>query len=207
MKKLCIVGGGVTKDKAPYGDDCLIWSTASVGLTLPRCDAIFELHNGVFSDEELINAGCTVYTKSINENIPNSIAFPVEKIINGFGKHFNGTVVMILAFAALEGYKTIDLYGVDFSSDYEESMRDQFYYILGFLSAKGVKVNIYPGGFLQSECATYMYEDKGLSYIEDIKKRASEKMNEYEHNITAMREGLAYMRGVHDTALKIERRN
>lgn len=203
--KLAIVGGGVTKDKAPYSDSAYhIWSTASVGLGLPRCDVIFELHDNVFTDEQL--APFDTFLRHEKLSLPKSRTFPIKEIEKAYGKHFNGSIVMMLAFAALQGYKTIDLYGVDFSSDYEGSMRDQFYYMVGLLSAQGYGINIYPGGYLNLECKTYMYDDDELSYLRDITKRASDKVKEYEYNISSIREGLAYMRGVVDTAAKIERR-
>jgi len=205
LRKLCIVGGGVTKDRAPFDSDCDIWSTASVGLELPRIDAIFELHNGIFKPDDLNNAGCVVYMKSSVHEVPKSVTFPIHDLIDMFGKHFNGTVPMILAFAALEGYEDISLYGIDFSNDEEASRRNHFYWLMGYLSAIGIKIHICPGGYMNDTCATYMYEDDGKAFIEDNKMRASDKMKEYEQNIMSMREARAYMRGVLDTTAKIER--
>jgi hypothetical protein len=206
LRKLCIVGGGVTKDRAPFDSDCDIWSTASVGLGLPRIDAIFELHNGIFKPEDLNKAGCVVYMKDHTDDVYKSVAFPIQDLIDVFGKHFNGTVPMILAFAALEGYEDISLYGIDFSSDDEFSRRNQFYWLMGYLSAIGVKITICPGGYMNDTCATYMYEDDGKAYINDIKNRAKDQLTEDESNIMALRERKAYMRGVSDTIANIERR-
>jgi hypothetical protein len=206
LKKLCIVGGGVTKDRAPFDSDCVIWSTASVGLGLPRVDAIFELHNGIFKPEDLNASGADIYMREIDKTISKSKRFPIEDLISMFGKHFNGTVPMILAFAALEGYEDISLYGIDFSSDDEYSRRNQFYYLMGYLSAIGVKIHISPGGYMFDTCATYMYEDDGKAYINDIKNRAKDQLIEDESNILALRERKAYFRGVSDTIANIERR-
>lgn len=206
--KLAIVGGGVTKDKAPYSDSAYhIWSTASVGLGLPRCDAIFELHDGVFPADELNKSPSPIYMKQGTDDVPNSVTFPIEKLINKYGKHFNGTVVMMLAFAHMQGYKDISLYGIDFSNDEELSRRNQFYWMMGYLSALGVKITICPGGYMNDTCTTYMYEDDGLTYIRDMKQRATDQLIEDESNIKALQERKAYMRGVSDTLARIERRN
>ena len=206
--KLAIVGGGVTKDKAPYSDaNYVIWSTASVGLGLPRCDAIFELHDGIFPADELNKSPAIIYMKQVTEDVPNSITFPIENLVHKYGKHFNGTVVMMLAFAYMQGYNDIELYGIDFSSDDEYSRRNQFYYMMGYLSALGVKITVCPGGYMQDTCTTYMYEDDGLTYLRQIKKGAAEQLAQDDENIKALAERKAYMRGVSDTIARFERRN
>lgn len=205
--RLAIVGGGVTKDRAPFDDpSVVIWSTASVGLGLKRCDAIFELHDGVFPAEGLNAKGVPIYMRESHDDIPNSRRLPINELIKRFGPHFNGTVVMMLAFAAIEGFKNIDLYGVDMSSEEEYSRRNQFYYMMGYLSAQGYKINICPGGYLNSECKTYMYESDDLDYLKDIKQRAANQIAEDEQTISGLEIRKAYMRGVNDTCAKFERR-
>jgi len=205
MKKLCIVGGGVTRDKAPYKSDCVIWSTASVGLNIPRCDVVFELHDGVFSDDEL-NKFPAVYMRERSASVPNSLRFPIEDLIVKHGKHFNGTISMMLGFAAMQGYKDIELYGIDFSSDDEYSMRNQFFYIMGYLSGQGYKIKVCPGGYMVDTCSTYMYEDDRKSFITESRKRMKEQTAQDEATIRALNERKMYTKGVMDTLEKIERR-
>lgn len=207
MKKLCIVGGGSTRLRAPYKDkSAIIWSTASVGRELPRVDACFEIHDGVYTPEELNAIGCTIYTKEIEPDIPKSIKFPIETLTSRFGKRFNGTVVMILAFAYLEGYRDIWLYGVDFASEAEISRRNMFYWMLGHLSALGCRITIPEGGLLHDTCATYAYEDDGKGYFEYIRKRLDEQTKTDQETMIVMRERIAYAKGVRETLEQIERR-
>jgi len=80
--RLAIVGGGVTKDRAPFDDlSVVIWSTASVGLGLKRCDVIFELHDGLFPPEELNAKGVPIYMRESHDDIPNSRRFPINELI------------------------------------------------------------------------------------------------------------------------------
>jgi len=141
-----------------------------------------------------------------SKNVPESLRFPIDDLKVKYGDHFNGTVVMMLAFADYCGFEEIELYGIDFSSDEEYARRNQFYWMMGFLSARGVKITISPGGYMSDTCTTYMYEDDGLSYIRHFKTKAAEQIAEDERNISALEIRKAYMRGVNDTCAKFERR-
>jgi hypothetical protein len=209
-KKLAIVGGGVTKDRAPFDDpNVIIWSTASVGLGLPRVDAIFELHDEVFPDEELAAANCYIWMKEKRKAVPMSQRFPIERLIEAYGKRFNGTVAMMLAFAALPDFNAteIELYGVDFSSDDEYSRRNMFYWLMGYLTARGIKITICPGGYMSDECTTYMYEDDGKAYLRDLKRRMEEQAGKDQHDAAILNERKIYARAVLDTIAQFERRN
>jgi len=178
-RKLAIVGGGVTKDKAPFDDESvIIWSTASVGLHLPRVDAMFEFHDGVFSDEELSAKNCYVWMRNKRLGVPLSERFPIEKLEEAYGKRFNGTISMMLAFATLVDFHftDIDLYGCDFSNEEEYGRRVMFMYLLGLFRGMGFNIKICPGGYLQDECSTYMYDDDGLDYLRKSEESAREEL-------------------------------
>jgi hypothetical protein len=207
-KRLAIVGGGVTKDKAPFDDRSIeIWSTASVGLGLPRVDAIFELHDGIFDNDELNAAAVPIYMREKSDAVPFSIKFPIDVLVKRFGHKFNGTVAMMLAFAYIRGFKVIELYGVDFSSDEEYSRRGMFQWLMGYLTASGIKIVIAPGGYLTDSCATYMYEDDGKTYLRDLKKRMEEQVAKDAHDAAILNERKIYARAVLDTIAQFERRN
>ena len=207
MRRLCIVGGGVTKDKAPFNDpEAIIWSTASVGLGLPRCDAIFEIHDNAFKPEDLNKSSAIIYMKDKREDVPNSERFPIDLLEAAYGKRFNGTVVMMLAYAGLRNYENIELYGVDFSSDDEYARRNMFYWMMGYLSAQGYKIEICPGGYLKDTCATYAYEVEDNQFIADIKKRMSEQVEEDEKIMDGLVKRKWYVKGVFDTLDKVGRR-
>ena len=206
-KKLAIVGGGVTKDKAPYDDpSVVIWSTASVGLHLPRVDAIFELHDGVFPDEDLDAAGCYVWMRKQTKAVKMSETFPIDQLIRCYGHRFNGTVMMMLGFGAIRGFKDISLYGVDFSSPEEYSRRVMFMWLVGYLSAQGIKITFAPGGYLQDECATYMYEDDGLTYLRAEKQNIVDNIAHIKAEVAKGERLLANLSGRNEQLEEIMRR-
>lgn len=206
MKRLCIVGGGVTRLRAPYKTDALIWSTMSVGQELPRVDAVFELHNGLYSAEQLNRVGCEVLSRETLPDVPKSKRFPIEKLIEKYGKRFNGTVVMILGYAGLMGFKEIELYGVDMVNEAEYSRRNAFYLMLGILEGHGVKVRIPEGGYLPLEWSTYMYEDSGLEWLEDTKAKAKAQIADSAANARNYELLKAYAQGTADCIANFERR-
>jgi hypothetical protein len=206
LKKLVIVGGGVTKDRAPYKSDAVIWSTASVGQELPRVDACFELHDGVYGPELLNKINCTIYMKEASKEVPKSVRFPIEKLVSKYGRRFNGTMVMMLAFAHMEGFKEIEIYGIDFNSDEEPGRKMMFLWMMGYLTALGISLRIADGSYLMDTCPTYSYEDNGRAYLDAMKSAVKNQYTELDHNIRAMSEQRAYVKGVVDTVETFTRR-
>lgn len=206
MKKLCIVGGGSTRLRAPFDSDAVIWSTFSVGNELPRVDACFEIHNGVYTPEQLASKGCRIYMREAHPGVPQSIRFPIERLLKAFGRRFNGTVAMILAFAYLEGYRDIWLYGVDFSANEEFSRRCFFYWLMGYLTGQGAQIIIPEGGLMRDTCATYAYEDDGKGFFEYIRGKLNRQTENDHENMIQLREREAYAKGVFETLEQIERR-
>jgi len=206
--RLAIVGGGVTQNRAPFDDPgVVIWSTASVGLGLKRCEVIFELHDGVFKAEDLNKFGGKVFMRERHDDIPCSAAFPIDELVETFGKRFNGTVAMMLGFAHMCGFTNIELYGVDFSSDDEYSRRNMFYWLMGYLSALGDKITICPGGYMQDTCVTYMYELDDMEYMRDMRNKLKEQMKDDSKMLQMLHNREQYSKGVFDTLDLIERRN
>lgn len=208
MPRLCIVGGGSTRLAAPFDDkDAIIWSTFSVGQELPRVDACFEIHTGVYSPEQLNRIPCVKYIKAPNADIKNSVVFPIGLLISEFGRRFNGTMAMILGYAILEGHTDIWLYGVDMATDAEYSRRNFFYWLMGYATAKGVSITIPGGSFLYDTCATYSYEPSGVEYIDFIRQKLEVQTKNDEAALAMMHERHGYAQGVKETLEQIERRH
>ena len=131
MKKLAILGKLSTKFKAPFDNpDYDIWG--------------FNYH----TDFKRIKR----FTKwfDIHAKNPNPIAdytrqnFPFkecEELVGG--QYFNNTVSYLIAFAILQGYKDIELYGMRFNSG--EEIRKQEYHntreLIFFAKGKGVNIS------------------------------------------------------------------
>ena len=199
-KKVAIVGFAGTRDMAPYDDpECEIWSVNNLYKFIPRTDRIFQLHSrlalenevhGVSSKEHLDflrNTEIPVYMQEKYPDIPASVRYPLEEMVEEFGiprtndmqtkdAYFTNTISFMIALAIYEGFTDIYIYGVDMAVaiEYREQRPSCEYYI-GI--AKGRGINIY----MPAECDLlksrfiYGYEDeKKHAFQLKLKKTISE---------------------------------
>lgn len=130
MKKVAILGKLETKFKAPFDDynfDIWVYNYHVDYHKIPRVTTWFDLHKVKPNPRADI----------IQDN------FPFEKCIDLVGgKYFNNTASWLIAYAILEGYEEIHLYGMRFQSDAEqrflqyENVRE----LLFFAKGKGITV-------------------------------------------------------------------
>lgn len=206
--RLCIVGNGVTRDKAPFDDkEALIWTTGSVAQNIPHVDCIFEIHDGVYTAEKLNSYGCVIMMKEENPEIMLSRKFPINDLYELFGHVFNGTMTMILAYAWAMGYNDIELYGIDFSSEEEINRRLMFMYVKGRIEGMGGRVLISPGSHLVDVCRTYQYDPDDCAYIDDAVRKASEQLNLDKQEAAQLDARISYCNGILEAAKIIKRRN
>lgn len=202
MNKLAIVGGGVTKDLAPFDDThCDIWTTGSISSILPRADVIFDIHTGdaIQPAEILEKHNCLVWMQE-DDIVWNGRRFPIEKLVAKYGRYFNSSMAIMLGWAMYSGYKRIELYGVDMSlTEYPAEYRVNMGYLVGLARGSGIDV-IIDGGLFLKPCLTYQYEKP--SHIATIIKN---KLDETETKLSRVRESIenlqdneAYLRGAID---------
>lgn len=129
MNKLAILGKLPTKLKAPFDNPNYdIWTFNYHPDKLPRVTKWFDIH----------------------AHNPNPIAditrdnFPFkecEKLVGG--QYFNNTVSYLIAYAILEGYKEIELYGMKFLDDHERRKleRQNVRELIFFAKGKGIKID------------------------------------------------------------------
>lgn len=130
MKKLVILGKLDTKFKAPFNDpDYEIWAYnwhSDVNL-IKRVDVWFDIHAH----------GANPIAKYKRDNFPFD---ECEKLLNG--NYFNNTASYLIAFAILQGYTHIELYGMRFNSGTE--IRNQEYHnvreLIFFAKGKGINI-------------------------------------------------------------------
>lgn len=86
-----------------------------------------------------------VYMAKHYSRFPTSIRFPIEKVSRGYLKVYSSTFCYQLALAIYEGFKTIGLFGIDFSNG---SLRERMVewrgvlYWLGVAAGKGIKIEM-----------------------------------------------------------------
>lgn len=105
------------------------------------------------------------------------------KIKGKDARPLNSSIVFAIALAILEGYKVIDIYGVEMSNSSEyRSQQPIFAFWVGFAAGRGIKLNINctEGLFIQP---LYGYEDmlnneKIHGYINGLKEQQAELLRQ-----------------------------
>lgn len=129
MKKLAILGKLPTNLKAPFKNfEYDIWAFNYHPSKLPRVTTWFDIH----------------------ANNPNPIAnftranFPFKKCEELLGgQYFNNTVSYLIAYAILQEYKYIELYGMRFNAAFEQRRNGEYQNVRELIFfAKGKGINI-----------------------------------------------------------------
>ena len=188
VNKVAIVGYTSSRVLAPYDNpDFEIWGLNDLYKYIPRYDRWFELHKaddvirehaagrmeGRTSWEENLKAlsemKCPVYMEKVDPRIPMSMKFPLDKILDHFGKffldkqrvrYFTNSVSYMVALATMEEFKEIHLYGVDMSVGTEFSeQRASCEFWLGVALGRGIKLHIPEQSDLLMSMFLYAFED------------------------------------------------
>jgi hypothetical protein len=212
-KRLAIVGSAPNWKLCPFEDTTLdIWTVNDMFLSLPRYDAVFEMHKDEVIEahklrrhsdsrltywEALGNLKVPVVMQKTHNNIPYSVEFPLEKAIKHMEtKYFTNSISYMLAFASLCGYKEIHIYGVNMAhaSEYGHQ-KSSCEYFVGFLRGKGINIIIPEQSDLLRTTHLYGYE----LFDVEMAKIMRTKIHELKANIKALKshelEGMCRLRG------------
>lgn len=129
--KVAILGKLPTKFKAPFDDleyDIWAFNWHTDADKLKRIDKWFDIHR------HNPNPKSTIFRTS----------FPFQECVQLVGgNYFNNTVSYLIAYAILEGYTEIELYGMRFDSEGEK--RKQEYHnvreLMFFAKGRGIKIS------------------------------------------------------------------
>lgn len=157
IKKVAIVGGAPSRKEAPISDPTWeIWGLGPRQLKLPRVTRWFEMH----SKEQLINyydvvrggyfkkhwtflqrLKCPVYTQRTFPDLPNSVEYPLEDVIEDVGKCFTSSVSYMLGLAIHEKFEGIGIWGVNMASKKEYKYQwPAVQYLLALARKRGIHV-------------------------------------------------------------------
>lgn len=202
-KKIAIVGfADSTRNKAPFDDPSwLIVGLNQLYRYLPRFDLWFEIHNRpmFMADavrdshyvEWLQQSPVPVIMCERQPDMPKSVRFPIERAIALTGRdYFTSTPAFMVAYALLEGYEEIAIYGIDLivgqEYDYQKACME---YWLGVATARGVKVTIPPQSALLRQLHRYGYETEPKFWplpLSTLKAQRADIATKREHAITAL---------------------
>lgn len=183
--KVAIVGFTGTREQAPYNDpEFEIWTVNNLYRFVPRQDRVFELHtreqiaadlthgvDGKTYVEELASMTIPVYMQEKYPDIPPSVKYPLDKMIEEFGiersntnhkpdAYFTNSISFMIALAIYEGFKEIHVYGVDMAIGVEYiEQRPSCEYYLGIAKGRGIKLYLPVESDLLKTRFTYGYDD------------------------------------------------
>ena len=130
MKKLAILGKLETKRKAPFNNpDWDIWAFNFHKEPLPRVTLWFDIHA----------KGANPCADIKRENFPFK---ECESLVGG--NYFNNTVAYLIAYAILQGYEEIALFGMKFNAEHEKRRNGEYQNVrelIFFAKARGIKIS------------------------------------------------------------------
>jgi hypothetical protein len=177
--KVCIIGFADSHKQAPYeSDEYEFWGVNEMHLvpTIKKLDVLFELHDykWIAEDKKIKghiawlreNKSVPVFMQKHFPDIPLSVPFPREQIVERFGNYFTNTISWEIALAIMLGFKEIRLYGVNMANEIEySSQRPSCEYFLGIAKGMGIEVYIPPESDLLKTMYQYGFEDGELSMM------------------------------------------
>lgn len=203
--KVAILGSASSScNMAPFGDPSFeIWGLG--WRPMPRCDRWFEMHLwqvcldvGPEYLRMLSETKQPVYMLEVRREVPTSVRFPIEEMTACFGPRLLGTdkrhpywassVAYMIAMAITEGFKHIEVWGVDMLTDGEyQHQRPNCEWLLGIAEGRGIETYVPPESALLKMGFLYGYD------LEDVKKSISatdlEKwVNEQKNKMTQQRD-------------------
>lgn len=185
-KKVYIVGFAPSWKETPWDDkEAEIWvlnEFYKVAKQVPnfRADRWFEIHNRFSLSKNmpehqqfLKQCFVPVYMQKKYDDIPNSIKFPKDEIIEFFkdkgckgAQYFTNSISWFIAFAIMEGFQYIGIYGVDMATDSEYGwQRPSCEYWIGLAEGMGIEVYIPPASDLLKCTQLYAFESDNRNRV------------------------------------------
>ena len=190
MDKLAIVGSHPdTRGLAPFDDksfDIWVFNEAPLSDWCKRWDASFQLHlPDVYTGYNTKNAnywkwlqeehGKPVFMQNVDQRVPDSVQFPLNDVLElGGVRLFGLSNAYAVAFALLQGYKYIEIYGVDLSASEYKYGANSWRFWVGFAKGMlGTENVVLHSGQLMFTATLYGYEgivDFGADYFRKRKE-------------------------------------
>ena len=196
-KKIALCGSAPSSVRmAPYADPNVeIWPCspgAYPHISVTRPQAWFELHRYEppwgpagpkpwFTNDYIAYMAklrCPVYMIEPVPEIPNSVAYPKDEMLNKFGPFFFGSSLSwMFALAIHQGATEIALYGVDMSATEEwQDQRQGCHYFISIARAMGIKVTVPHESDLFLPCPLYGFKEVDPMHIKLLARENELKM-------------------------------
>jgi len=205
--KIALVGTAPSSRMlAPFNDPSwTIWACSPGNMNvLPRVDIWFELHGNLhWPENQSYGAPYVDWLRRLtipvmmqnNQYVPNAVVFPMEQMVNEFGRDFfTSSFAWMMAKAIADGAKEIALFGIDMASRDEYILqRPGFYFFKHLAEQRGIKVSAPNESDIMQPPGLYGYSDvtpfgrKLLARTTELKTRLDQMRAERDklaHNIT-----------------------
>lgn len=133
---------------------------------------------------KLAALGCPVYMQKHWDDIPNSVEYPhFDQTIKKFRGYFTNSISWMLAIAVMEGFKEIQVYGVDMAQGTEyAAQRPSCEYFLGYIDALGIRLYMPPESDLLKTAYLYGFEQaKAERFLAKLKARKQELQGRHDY--------------------------
>jgi hypothetical protein len=185
--KVAIVGFTQHRDKALELDDSWeIWGLNELYRYMPadRFHRWFEIHDRPYLEEtedgvqhmaDLPKAlhGVPIYMQKHHEDIPTSIRFPVERLVEQLDSdYWTNCPAYMIGVAIAMGYEEIAIYGVDMAQETEYAyQRPCCEHWLGVATGMGIKTSVPPESDLLKTLGLYAYDGAGSILVLKLRDR------------------------------------
>ena len=180
--------------------DCDIWvfnEALTVQPHIQRADAVFQMHLEAIwrnpnnrndpKHAEWLKSGDTptIYMQDVYADVPKSVRYPLERVCDTLiphftwqmqnkqgDKYFSSTFCYALALAIYQGYRSIEVHGVEMETDTEyRYQRDGLTFWLGVALGRGIEVKAFTRMF---DFPLYGYEGEAALHLDEFHQRIAE---------------------------------
>lgn len=171
--KVAIMGFATSsRHMAPFDDpEWEIWTLNQLYRHVPRTTRHFDIHRHWEEDnvegtdhrgwiKDAGEAGIPTYMVEHHPELPSSVQYPITDVIESVGlDYFTSTVAFEVAYAVMQGFTEIALYGIDLivGTEYDVQKANLEFH-LGLAHGRGVKVVIPPQSALLTQSHRYGYQ-------------------------------------------------
>ena len=176
-KKVCLLGTSNTLNQAPFNDSSFeFWALNDMYEMIPTKNITrwFEIHTRQEQERHVSKRASGSYLEGLKaltipvymqehfEDVPTSIKYPLETMVEHFGRqYFKSTLDYMMALALYEGFEEIHLYGVNMADNIEYAhQRPSMEYWIGRAEGMGVKVVLPEGCDLMKGYFRYGYDEE-----------------------------------------------
>lgn len=142
-------------------------------------------------------------------DIPNQVPFPIDVMVDQFGRYFTNTISFLLAYAIHLQPKAMGVFGVDMAQDTLMNaefshQRPSCEFFIGVASGMGIPVTLPGGSDLLKATHLYGFEDAGvetekrMSRLQELGQRKEQlkmEMAKHEGAVQQMRDAINQMDG------------